>query len=66
MLIITRKVGEKIHLDCEGEELIIQVISMGSNYVKVGLEATPKVVINRLERLGSDGKGLQDDSKDPN
>ena len=49
MLILTRRVGEKLIIDVNGE--IIEVIPLGikGNQVKIGVQADKSVVVHREE-----------------
>lgn len=48
MLVLTRKVGEKIHL---GDNIVITVTSVSGQQVRIGISAPPDVPILRNELL---------------
>jgi carbon storage regulator len=46
MLVLTRKVGERIHI---GEGIIVTVVRIQNDKVRLGIEAPPDVAIHREE-----------------
>lgn len=46
MLILTRKIGEKIKI---GDDVVLSVVEMGKGYVKLGIEAPKDIAILRQE-----------------
>jgi carbon storage regulator len=48
MLVLTRKIGEKIHL---GDEIVVTVTSISGQQVRLGITAPPEVPILRNELL---------------
>jgi len=46
MLVLTRKVGEKLII---GDEIVVQVLSVSGDQVKIGIQAPPSVSIHRNE-----------------
>lgn len=48
MLILTRKIGEKIII---GDDIVLSVVEVGKGVVKIGIEAPKNVVILRQEVL---------------
>ena len=46
MLVLSRKVGEEIHI---GENIRIKVIAKEGNRIKLGIEAPTEVSIRRME-----------------
>ncbi|WZO97866.1 carbon storage regulator CsrA [Isosphaeraceae bacterium EP7] len=68
MLVLTRKVGERIHI---GESIVVTVVRIQGDKVRLGIEAPADVEVHRhevYERLnpdsgpvaGGDGATLQD------
>jgi carbon storage regulator len=51
MLVLTRRLGEKIRI---GENILITVIDVDRGKVRLGLEAPPNVSIFRQELLNDD------------
>lgn len=51
MLVLTRKVGEKI---CIGDDITITVVEIDRGKVRLGFEAPREVQIMRSELLGRD------------
>jgi carbon storage regulator len=46
MLVLTRKVGERIHI---GEGIVVTVVRIQSDKVRIGIEAPAQVAIHREE-----------------
>ncbi len=46
MLVLTRRVGEKINI---GDYIVVTVLDIKGNQVKIGVEAPPDVAIHRKE-----------------
>ena len=46
MLVLTRKIGEKLII---GDEIIVQVLSVSGDQVKIGIQAPSSVSIHRNE-----------------
>ena len=46
MLVLTRKIGEKLII---GDEIVVQVLSVSGDQVKIGIQAPPTVSIHRNE-----------------
>lgn len=46
MLVLTRKVGERIHI---GEGIVVTVVRIQNDKVRVGIEAPAQVAIHREE-----------------
>jgi carbon storage regulator len=46
MLVLTRKVGEKIFID---NSITVEVVSVQGNKVRIGITAPPKVRVDREE-----------------
>lgn len=46
MLVLTRRVGERIHI---GDDVVISVNRIQGDKVRIGIEAPPHVVIHREE-----------------
>lgn len=55
MLVLTRKIGEKIVI---GEDIYVCVIEVNNNKVRLGIEAPSSVSINRLEVHLRESEGL--------
>lgn len=57
MLVLTRKLGEKIKIITElGEEVELYVVQIKGKQVRVGVKASRKTRIHRGEFIGDDGK----------
>lgn len=61
MLVLSRKIGEKIYL---GDNICITLVDIKGDRVKIGLECPPEVIVQRQELLpleqqwsGRDPKG---------
>jgi carbon storage regulator len=46
MLVLTRKVGERIHI---GEDIVVTVVRIQNDKVRIGIEAPTNVAIHREE-----------------
>ena len=46
MLVLTRKIGEKLII---GDEIVVQVLSVSGDQVKIGIQAPSSVSIHRNE-----------------
>lgn len=46
MLVLTRKVGEKLII---GDDIVVQVLSVSGDQVKIGIQAPPSISIHRNE-----------------
>lgn len=46
MLVLTRKVGERIHV---GDSVVITVVRIQADKIRIGIEAPPEVPIHREE-----------------
>lgn len=46
MLVLTRKVGETIHI---GHNIVVKVISVDGDQVKIGIEAPKSIQVHRKE-----------------
>ena len=55
MLILSRKMGERIHL---GESIVLTVLALKGNQVRLGIEAPEDVVILR-EEIRSQWRGTE-------
>jgi len=54
MLVLTRKNNQKINIAIPGEqEIVIQVVQIGSNQVKIGIDAPKDILILRDELIDS-------------
>lgn len=51
MLVLSRKVNEKIHI---GNDVIVTLVKIGSNSVRIGIEAPANVRVRRHEHLVAD------------
>ncbi len=56
MLVLTRKIGERIVID---HSIVIEILETQSTRIKVGIQAPPQVKIVRQELL------TRDNSKEP-
>jgi carbon storage regulator len=54
MLLLSRKVGQRIHI---GNDVTLVVLDVHGNRVRLGFEAPAQVSINREEVVGALGKG---------
>ena len=54
MLILGRKLGERIRLTVNGIEIWVEVNRLAANDVRVGITAPPEVAIEREEIIGHD------------
>lgn len=54
MLILGRKLGERIRLTVNGIEIWVSVERLGGNDCRIGIEAPPAVEIVREEIIGRD------------
>ena len=54
MLILGRKLGERIRLTVNGIEIWVEVNRIGTHDVRIGITAPPAVEIVREELLGQD------------
>jgi carbon storage regulator len=70
MLVLTRKVGERIHI---GESIVVTVVRIQGDKVRLGVEAPANVAVHRHEVydrmnpgtqpvVGGDGATLRDQS----
>jgi carbon storage regulator len=48
MLVLTRKVGEKLMI---GDDTVVMIVKIDRNHVRIGIEAPPEVPIYREEIL---------------
>ncbi len=46
MLVLTRKIGEKIHI---GDHVVVTVVRIQNDKVRIGIDAPPEVVVHREE-----------------
>ncbi len=46
MLVLTRKVGERIHI---GNSIVVTVVRLHNDKVRIGIEAPPEVSVHREE-----------------
>jgi carbon storage regulator len=46
MLVLSRKLGERVHI---GEDIVVTVVKVDRNQVRLGIEAPPSVAILRDE-----------------
>jgi carbon storage regulator len=46
MLVVTRKIGEKINI---GEDIVVSIVDIGRGSVRIGIDAPKKVSILRHE-----------------
>lgn len=62
MLVLSRKVGEIIHI---GDDISLMVVRIGSNSVRLGIEAPRGVTIVRKELVGQQPQqsGGEDESE---
>lgn len=51
MLVLTRKVGERIHI---GDDVVLTVVSIKGNQVRLGVQAPVDVKVMRAELLARD------------
>ncbi|TXH12738.1 MAG: carbon storage regulator [Hyphomicrobiaceae bacterium] len=56
MLVLSRKVGEKIQL---GEEITLTIVRIGPNTVKIGIDAPKDLNIVRTELIQSGDESLE-------
>ena len=49
MLILSRKNGEQIILNVDGETVVVQVYKISGNRVQIGVQASPEVDVRRSE-----------------
>lgn len=47
LLVLTRQKDQ--HIDIANGEIVITVIAIGSNYVKIGIQAPPDIPVHRRE-----------------
>ena len=47
MLVLTRKVGEKVYLDTAGGRIEVVIVEIDRNKVRLGFVAAPEVIILR-------------------
>ncbi len=52
MLVLSRKVGERVHV---GDKVVVTIVRIGPNAVRLGIEAPKDMNIVRAELLDSDG-----------
>lgn len=52
MLVLSRKVGEKIHI---GGNIILTIIEIGANKVRIGVDAPNNVPVYRSEVIQREG-----------
>ena len=50
MLVLTRKVGERIQL---GDQITVTLVKISGNMVRLGIDAPPDVSVVRQELVGS-------------
>ncbi len=60
MLILTRKESERIYL---GDDIVLTIVRVGSDKVRIGVEAPSDVRVLRLELSESNGKVLDVQNK---
>ena len=46
MLVLTRRVGERIHI---GDDVVVTVVRIQGDKVRLGIDAPPQVVVHRQE-----------------
>ena len=46
MLVLSRKIGEKLHL---GNDITVSVVAINGNRVGIGIKAPPRVPVARME-----------------
>jgi carbon storage regulator len=46
MLVLTRKIGERI---CIGDDVVITLVNVDGNRCRLGVDAPPKIVVRREE-----------------
>jgi carbon storage regulator len=46
MLVLTRKVGERIHI---GDDVIVTVVRIQGDKIRLGIEAPPRITVHREE-----------------
>jgi carbon storage regulator len=56
MLVLTRKVGEKIHI---GEDIVVTLLEIKGNRIRLGVEAPISVTVLRSELMEKDLASLQ-------
>jgi carbon storage regulator len=52
MLVLSRKIGERILLD---NRIVVQVVQISGNRVRIGIEAPSDVAVKRQELLDREG-----------
>ena len=53
MLSLSRKNGEQLILNVEGETVVVQICKISGNRVKIGVQASREVDVRRAELLES-------------
>jgi carbon storage regulator len=56
MLVLTRKVGEKIHI---GDDIVVTLLEIKGNRIRLGVEAPLSVPVLRSELMDKDLAALQ-------
>jgi carbon storage regulator len=51
MLVLSRRVGEKIVIECDGKAIAIEVVEVRGDKVRLGIDAERSVAIYRAELL---------------
>lgn len=59
MLILTRRVGESVHI---GDQVKVKVLTVRGNQVRLGIDAPREIKVNRDEVLNP---GVRDERKGP-
>jgi carbon storage regulator len=61
MLVLTRKVGEKIII---GDDIVITVVRLNHDKVRLGIDAPPHIQVHRLEVIERDRLANASPTKD--
>jgi carbon storage regulator len=51
MLVLTRRTGDEIFIDCHGVRIVVKVTEVDRNKVRLGISAPREVTIMRAELL---------------
>lgn len=53
MLVLSRRIGEKIVISIAGKEVVLSIVSVRDGKVRLGFEADPSIIIHREEVAGA-------------